>query len=108
MTRTSTTTVNYNKDTRVYVEIGATGGSLAFSLPEQTGATIHRYVHKSPCAEHDRVNTNDAIDENAPTIGGGFSFSIPVDSSQNKIKGTITVRDENGGTTVYTWELTRR
>ena len=58
VTRTSVTTANYNKDTRVFVEIGGTSGSLTFSLPESTGRTVHKYVHKSPCAEHDRVNSN--------------------------------------------------
>ena len=108
ITRTSTTTAGYNKDTRVFVEIGGTSGTLTFSLPEITGATIHKYVHKSPCAEHDRVNTNEATNEDVPTPGGSFSFSFPVDPAQKIVKGTITVREEDGGTTTYTWELTRR
>ncbi|HVE59578.1 MAG TPA: hypothetical protein VNB22_22400 [Pyrinomonadaceae bacterium] len=108
ITRTSTTTVNYNKETRVFVEIGATGGTLTFSLPEITGTTVHKYVHKSPCADHDRANTNQATNEDAPTVGGSFSFSLPVDPSQKTIKGTLTVREDGGGTTVYTWELSRR
>lgn len=108
ITRTSTTTVDYNRETRVFVEIGSTGGTLTFSLPEQNGRTVHAYVHKSPCAEHDRVNTNEAIDEDAPGAGGSFSFSFPVDPAQKIVKGTITVREADGGTTVYSWELTRR
>ena len=108
ITRTSTTTVNYNKETRVFVEIGGTGGTLTFSLPEITGTTVHKYVHKSPCPDHDRTNTNEAANEDAPTVGGSFSFSLPVNPSQKTIKGTLSVREEDGSTTVYTWELSRR
>jgi hypothetical protein len=90
------------------VEAGGTGGTITFSLPETNGRTIHSYVHKSPCAEHDRANTNEAFDEDVPTSGGSFSFSFPVDPSQKVISGSVTVTDEDGGTTVYTWELTRR
>jgi len=108
VTRTSTTTVSYNKDTRVFVEIGGTSGSLTFSLPEITGRTVHKYVHKSPCAEHDRVNSNEAIDEEAPTVGGSFAFSFPVDPTQKVVKGSITVTEEDGSTTTYSWELTRQ
>ncbi|MDQ4121049.1 MAG: hypothetical protein M3209_06350 [Acidobacteriota bacterium] len=108
ITRTSTTTTDYNKETRVYVEIGRTSGTLTFSLPETTGRTIHSYVHKSPCDVHDRANTNEAIDEDVATVGGNFSFSFPVDGLQKTIKGSISVREEDGSTTVYTWELTRR
>lgn len=107
ITRTSTTTADYNKETRVYVEMGSPGGTLTFSLPEINGATVHKYVHKSPCAEHDRANTSDATNEDAPTPGGSFSFSVPVDPSQKTVKGTITVKEEDGSTTTYTWELTR-
>jgi hypothetical protein len=108
MTRTSTTTVDYNKDTRAFLEIGGTGGTITFSLPEITGRTVHRYVHKSPCAEHDRANTNEAINEDTPTVGGSFSFSFPVDPAQKTVKGTTTVREEDGSVTVYSWELARR
>ena len=108
ITRTSTTIANYNKETRAYLEIGGNNGTITFSLPEINGRTIHKYVHKSPCAEHDRTNTNEAIDEEAATIGGSFSFSFPVDPKQKTIKGSISVHDENGITTVYSWELSRR
>jgi hypothetical protein len=108
MTRTSTTTANYNKETRVFVEIGGTEGTLTFSLPEITGTTVHKYVHKSPCAEHDRANTNEAINEDTPTAGGSFSFTFPVDPSQKTIKGSINVREEDGSTTTYRWELSRQ
>ena len=108
ITRTSTTTVNYGgRETRVYVEGGQTGGTITFSLPEVTGKTLHAYVHKSPCAEHDRANTNEATDEDAPTVGGSFSFSFPIDPSQRTFKGTVTIREQDGSTTTYTWELTR-
>jgi hypothetical protein len=107
ITRTSTTTANYNKETRVYVEIGGSGGTLTFSLPEVNSTQIHKYVHKSPCAEHDRANTNEATNEDVATVGGSFSFSIPVDPSQKTIKGSITVKEEDGSVTNYTWELTR-
>ena len=108
ITRTSTTTADYNQETRVYVEIGKTGGTITFSLPEVTGKTVHAYVHKSPCAEHDRTNTNEAVNEDVPTVGGSFSFSFPVDPTQKTIRGTVTVRDDDGSTTTYTWELTRK
>ena len=107
ITRTSMTTADLNQETRVYVEIGKTGGSITFSLPEVTGRTVHSYVHKSPCAEHDRANTNEALDEDAATPGGSFSFSFPVDPTQKSFRGSVTVRDDDGGTTTYTWELTR-
>ena len=108
ITRTSRTTADFNKETRVFVEIDKAGGTISFSLPETNGRTVHSYVHKSPCADHDRVNTNEAIDEEAPTSGGSFSFGLPVDSTQKIVKGSVTVREEDGGTTTYTWELTRR
>jgi hypothetical protein len=108
ITRTSTTTASYNKDARVFVEIGGTSGSLTFSLPEITGRTVHKYVHKSPCAAHDRVNSNEAIDEEAPTTDVSFSFSFPVDPAQKVVKGTITITEEDGSTTTYSWELTRQ
>lgn len=108
ITRTSKTTADYNKETRVYVEIGSTGGTITFSLPETNGRTVHSYVHKSPCAEHDRANTSEAFDEDAATVGGSFSFSFPVSPAQKIIKGTITVREDDGAETVYTWELSRR
>jgi hypothetical protein len=108
ITRTSTTTVNYNNETRVFVEIGRTGGSITFSLPEQNGSTVHKYVHKSPCSENDRANTNEATDADVAGVGGNFSFSFPVDPAQQTIKGSITVREEGGSTTVYRWDLTRR
>jgi hypothetical protein len=108
ITRTSRTAVNFNRETRVYVEIGGNSGSFTFSLPEQSGRTVHSYVHKSPCAEHDRANTSEAVDEDAPAAGGSFSVSFPVDPAQKTVKGSITVREEDGSTTTYTWELTRR
>src|SRR5215204_1208093 len=108
ITRTSTTTAEYDKEARVFVEIGGTRGTLTFSLPEISGRTVHSYAHRAPCAEHGRVNTNEAVDEDAPTVGGSFSVSFPVDSAQKIVKGSITVRDEDGGTTTYTWELMRR
>jgi hypothetical protein len=108
ITRTSRTSATLKGTTRVYFGIDRTGGSISFSLPESTGRTIHSYVHKSPCSEHDRVNTNEAIDEDAATAGGSFSVSFPADGTQKSVKGSLTVRDEDGGTTVYTWEFTRR
>ena len=108
VTRTSTTTAALDKETRVYVEVGGAGGSVTFSLPEATGRTVHAYVHKSPCTEHDRANTNEAVDEEAPAAGGSFSFSFPFDPARKTISGSVTVREDDGGTTVYTWELTRR
>lgn len=107
MTRTSRTTSSLDRETRVFVEVGSTGGTITFSLPETNGRTIHSYVHKSPCAEHDRANTNEAVDEDVATAGGSFSFSFPVDPAQQSIKGSVTVRDEDSSTTTYTWELTR-
>ncbi len=108
ITRTSTTTANYGTDTRVYLEAGSTGGTASFSLPEINGTTLHKYVHRSPCAEHDRANTNEASNEDAPTPGGSFSFSFPIAPGQKTVKGTITVREDDGRTTTYTWELTRK
>ena len=107
ITRTSRTTADIDKETRVFVEIGATAGTLTFSLPEVSGRTIHAYVHKSPCAEHDRANTNEAVDEDVAMNSPSFSVSFPVDPTQRTVKGSVTVRDEDGGTTTYTWELTR-
>lgn len=108
ITRTSRTTADFTKETRVYLEIGETGGTITFALPETTGRTIHSYVHRSPCPDHDRVNTNEAINEDVPTVGGNFSFSFPITAAQKSVKGTITVQEEDGGTTTYTWELSRR
>jgi hypothetical protein len=108
ITRTSRTSVDFDKETRVYVDIGRADGSITFSLPETPGRTVHSYVHKSPCAEHDRVNTNEAINEDVPTPGGNFSFSFQFDPAQKSIKGSLTVRETDGGTTTYSWELTRR
>lgn len=108
LTRTSTTTVRYGKETRVFVEIGQSSGSLTFSLPEQQGSTLHRYVHTSPCAEHDRANTSQVTSEDVPGVGGSFSVTFPVDSSQQTIEGSTTVQEEDGGTTTYRWALTRR
>jgi hypothetical protein len=108
ITRTSRTTADFNNETRVYVEIGGTGGAITFSLPEISGRTVHSYVHKSPCPDHDRVNTNEAFDEDVPTVGGSFSFSFPIAAAQKSVKGTITVADEDGGKTTYSWELSRR
>jgi hypothetical protein len=108
ITRTSRTIADYNKETRVFVEIGGTGGTITFSLPEINGRTVHSYVHKSPCAEHDRANTSEAVNEDVPTVGGSFSFSFPIDPAQKTVKGTITVREDDGTVTVYTWELARR
>jgi hypothetical protein len=107
ITRTSKTTAEFNKETRVYVDIGGNSGSVTFSLPEVTGRTIHAYVHKSPCSEHDRANTNEAIDEEVATTGGSFSFSFPLDPTQKSIRGSVNVREDDGSTTTYTWEFTR-
>ena len=107
LTRTSTTTATYDKDTRVYLEIGGTDGSISFSLPDIEGTTVHKYVHRSPCAEHDRANTNESTND-AATPGGSFSFSFPIDPSQPTIRGSVTVSAEDGSTTTYTWELSRR
>lgn len=107
ITRTSRTTAGYDRETRVYLEMGRTDGTITFSLPEAAGRTVHSYVHKSPCAEHDRANTNEAVDEGAPTAGGSFSFSLPVDPMRKSIRGSVTVREDDGSTTTYTWELTR-
>lgn len=107
VTRTSTTTASLDRETRVFMEVGSTGGSITFSLPEATGRTVHAYVHKSPCAEHDRANTNEAHDEDVATAGGSFSFSFPVDPARKIIRGSVTVREDDGGTTTYRWELTR-
>jgi hypothetical protein len=108
ITRTSTTTVNYGAKARVFLEIAGASGSASFSLPEINGTTLHKYLHKSPCSEHDRVNTNEAVDEDVPTTGGSFSVSFPVDPSQKKVAGTATVRGEDGSITTYKWELTRQ
>jgi hypothetical protein len=59
----------------------AAEGTVTFSLPETNGRTRHFYVRQSPCAEHDRANTNEAIDENAAAVGGRFSVSFPIDPS---------------------------
>ena len=107
ITRTSRTTADYNKETRVYVEAGVAGGTVTFSLPEINGRTIHSYVHRSPCADHDRANTNEAIDEEVATAGGSFSFSFPIEAGGKTIQGTLTVRGEDGSVTVYSWELSR-
>ena len=108
ITRTSTTTANYNRETRVFVEAGAAGGTITFSLPEINGTTVHRYVHRSPCAEHDRANTNEATNEDAPTAGGSFSFSFAIPAEQKSVKGELTVNGEDGSVTVYRWELSKR
>lgn len=108
ITRTSTTKAEYNKDTRVYMEVGATGGTITFSLPEINGTTVHKYVHQSPCADHDRANTNDAKDEDVATVGGSFSFSLPADPLQKTIRGSISVTEDDGSKTEYTWELRRK
>jgi len=108
ITRTSRTTANYSKETRVFVDAGAAGGTITFSLPEISGTTIHSYVHRSPCAEHDRANTNEATNDDAPTTGGSFSFSFTMAPGQKSAKGTITVNGEDGSVTVYRWELTRQ
>jgi hypothetical protein len=107
ITRTSTTKAGYNKETRVYVNIDNTSGNINFSLPDVSGRTVHKYVHKSPCSVHDQANTNEAFDEDVPASGGSFSFSFPIESSQKSIKGALFVREEDGSTTTYTWELTR-
>lgn len=107
VTRTSTTAADIDRETRVFVEIGGAGGSLTFSLPELGGRTAHSYVHKSPCADHDRANTSEALDEDVATAAAGFSFSFPVDPTQTTVRGSVTVREEDGSTTTYTWELTR-
>ena len=108
ITRTSRTTANYNKETRVFVDAGPAGGTITFSLPEISGTTIHSYVHRSPCVYHDRANTNEATDEDVPTAGGSFSFSFTATAGQKSVKGTITVNGNDGSVTVYYWELTRQ
>ncbi len=57
-------------------------------------------INKSPDSENDCANINEAINENIPTDSGGFSFSFPVDPAQKIVKGSITVREEDGGATV--------
>jgi hypothetical protein len=106
--RHSKTTAAYNRETRAYIEIGGTGGTISFSLPEVNGTTVHTYKHISECAEHDRANTNEATDENTATVGGSFSFSFPIDPSQKTIRGTVTVTEEDGSKTDYTYELRRK
>lgn len=108
ITRTSQTKAVFTKETRVFVEADRTSGTITFSLPDTNGRTRHSYVHQSPCAEHDRANTNEAIDEDVATIGGSFSFSFPIDPSQKTIRGSITVEEQDGSKTEYTWELRRR
>ena len=108
ITRTSTTTANYNKEARVFIEAGPSGGTITFSLPEINGTTLHSYVHRSPCAEHDRANTNEATDEEVATAGGSFSFSFNIPAEQKSVKGTITVNGEDGSVTVYRWEISRQ
>jgi hypothetical protein len=108
ITRTSRTVANFDRETRVYVDIGKTDGSITFSLPETTGRTVHSYVHKSPCSEHDRANTNEAVNEDVATTGGSFSVSFSFDPAQKSIRGSVNVRETDGSTTNYTWELTRR
>ena len=108
ITRTSRTTAYYNTDMRVFVEAGPAGGTMTFSLPEINGRTIHSYVHRSPCAEHDRANTNEAINEDVATAGGSFSFSFTVPAGQKSVKGAITVNGEDGSVTVYSCELSRQ
>ncbi len=107
MTRTSTTKAEFKKETKVFVEADRTSGSVTFSLPETNGRTVHSYVHESACAEHDKANTNKAIDEDVATVGGSFSFSFPIDPSQKTIRGSLTVKEEDGSKTDYTWELRR-
>jgi hypothetical protein len=107
ITRTSTTTINYNKETRVFLEIDGAGGNVSFSLPEQNGTTVHKYTHKSPCPDNDRANTSEAKDEDVAGPGGSFSVAFSVASAQKSIKGSKTVREDDGSTTVYSWELER-
>jgi hypothetical protein len=107
ITRTSTTAAGIDRETRVYVSVGRTDGSINFSLPELMGRTVHAYVHKSPCGEHDRANTNEAIDDEVAMSGGSFSFSFAVDPTQKSIRGSLDVREDDGSTTTYTWELKR-
>lgn len=106
-TRTSRTAGTLSGEVRVFIDIGHSSGSVNFSLPETLGKTVHSYVHKSACPEHDRANTNQAVDEGVPLNGGSFSVTFPVDPGKQMISGSVTVREEDGAVTVYSYRLTR-
>jgi len=105
-TRTSKTAATYSGALRYVLSVGGGSGSITFSLPEMMASTVHSYTHKSACADNDRANTNQATDEGVTVGGGSYSFSFPVAPGQQSLNGSITVREEDGSTTTYTWQLT--
>jgi hypothetical protein len=90
------------------MESGGGEGGFSFTLPEMTGTKVHEYKYESECAEHNRANTKVVTNKDVTTAGGSFSVTFPVDPSQKTIRGSITVQEEDGSKTDYTWELRRK
>lgn len=108
MIRDNKTTSVYKHETIAYIEIGGTGGTITFSLPEINGTAVYVNKQTSECREKDLINTTETIIEDSPTIGGSFAFSFPIEPSQKIVRGTTTVTDKDGSRTEYEWELRRR
>lgn len=104
-TRTSKTAGSVSGELRYVLSVGATSGSISFSAPEMMASTVHSYTHKSACPDNDRANTTQATDEGVAIGGGSYSFSFPVAPGQQSVNGSLTVREEDGSTTTYTWQL---
>jgi hypothetical protein len=104
-TRTSKTAATYNGALRYVLSVGGGSGSITFTLPEMMASTVHSYTHKSACSYNDRANTNQATDEGVTVGGGSYSFSFPIAPGRQSLNGSITVREEDGSTTTYTWQL---
>ena len=105
--RTSTTTATYDRETRVYLEADTANGTVTFSLPEIDGTTLHKYVHRSPCPDHDRANTSETTNDGAPVPGGSYTFSFPIDTRSKTATGSLTLPGDDGTVTTFTWELSR-
>jgi hypothetical protein len=105
--RTSTTTATFDRETRVYLEADTANGTVTFLLPEIDGTTLHKYVHRSSCPDHDRANTSETSNDGSPVPGGSYWFPFPIDPRSKTATGSLTLRGDDGTVTTFTWELSR-
>jgi hypothetical protein len=109
-----------SEDNRKYENVTRAGGGLRttvyvsqgvieFSTADVPGKRTYKTTYESGCAQYNATNSN-FTEEPGDHPAGAYSYRIefPIDRRKpNELKGFLTVKNEDGSETTYTWDLTR-
>ncbi|HEY6804864.1 MAG TPA: hypothetical protein VI306_14920 [Pyrinomonadaceae bacterium] len=82
---------------------------IEFTTQDVNGSRIYRTVYNSQCQPYNNANSKNT-EEPVQQVGGSYSYRIesPVDPRQpNVLQGSVTVENEDGSKTTYSWNLTK-